>query len=126
MHSVLELLLKEGFITFDDDTNLVEASKAFLGARIIEWIRESAQDPDFELQPYLVALTYYKLGLAEIKFEDDELLYCYTGGDMGELIDEMAETNSQPTGGFCRPSNSKTFQQHPADPTEEPPRYPDD
>jgi hypothetical protein len=126
MHSILELLLKEGFITFSDDTNLVEADKAFLGARIIEWIREHAQDPDFELQPYLVALTYYKLGLAEIKFEDDELLYRYTGGDMGELIDEMAETDSQPTGGFYRPSDFETFRQHPADPAEEPPGYPDD
>jgi len=126
MNSVLELLLREGFITFNDDTNLVEAGKAFLGARIIEWIREHAQDPDFRLQPYLVALTYYRLGLAEIKFEDDELLYRYTGGDIGGLIDEMAETDSQPTGGFYRPSNSKAFEPHPADPTEEPPSYPDD
>ena len=106
MRSVLDLLLKEGFVSYPEDSNLIDAERAFMGARAINWIRNSAQeDEDFQVQPYLVALTYYKLGLADLKFQDNELLYRYTGSSVGGLIDEFAENNSKPLGAFHSPKD---------------------
>ena len=106
MHSIVELLIKEGFVSYPEGTNLVEARRAFTGARAINWIRSAAaDDKNFELQPYLVALTYYKLGLADLKFEDNELLYRYTGSPAGGLIDEFTQGNPEPLGGFHSPKD---------------------
>lgn len=102
MHSVLELLIKEGFIIFRDD-NLVDAERAFFGARAIEWIRKNAPEPGFNLQAYLVALTYYKLGLADMKIEDNELLYRYRGAMIGDTNADFTETIFESNKGFHRP-----------------------
>ena len=103
MKSIQDLLVNEGFITFAEDSNLIQAERAFFGYRAIAWIREKAAKPEFDLQAYLVALTYYKLGLADLKFEDDELLYRYNGYKTGEAIDELSNDNSKPLSEFHRP-----------------------
>ena len=65
MATPYELLISQGFVRFPDgESNIVQAEKAFLGNRAIEWIQKKATEPDFNLQAYLVALTYYKLDLA--------------------------------------------------------------
>jgi hypothetical protein len=111
MSSILELLLKEGFITFEEDSNLVSADRAFFAYRAIEWIRRKAPEPGFNLQAYLVALTYYKLGLAEMRLEEDDLLYRYVGPSVGALIDELPEDDSKPLGGFHRPGEDPPTQE---------------
>ena len=111
MSSILELLLKEGFITFEEDSNLVSADRAFFAHRAIEWIRRKAPEPGFNLQAYLVALTYYKLGLAEMRLEGDDLLYRYVGPSVGALIDELPEDDSKPLSGFHRPGEDPPAQE---------------
>jgi len=102
---ILKILENDGFITRDESSNLIQAEKVFFAVRVIEWIRESSTDPDFNLQSYLVGLTYYKLGLAELKFtEDGDLLYRYTGAQgVGQYVDQMADRNSEQLGEFHRP-----------------------
>jgi len=104
MDSVLKLLIKEGFISLQDD-NLINAERAFFGARAIHWIRQNSTKPGFNLNAYLVALTYYKLGLADMKIEDDELLYRYTGANLGGLADELSEDDTGTDNGFHIPGN---------------------
>ena len=76
--NVLKLLEEEGYIK-DGEDNIVHAEKAFFAARVMRWIRDQVQeDPDFNLPPYLTMLMYYKLGAAELRFEEDsgsDLLY---------------------------------------------------
>ena len=95
MQSIKELLIKEGFITFPENSNLIEASRAFFGHRAVAWIKEKAVEPKFDLHAYIVALTYYKLGMADLKFEDDELLYRYNGHRTGETIDEVGSSQKE-------------------------------
>ena len=103
---VLKLLEKEGYIK-DGEDNLVHAEKAFFAARVMKWIRGKAQtDPDFNLQAYLVALTYYKLDLADLKFEENELLYRYRGVAMEAAHDEYNEDDAKVTSKFHRPSDT--------------------
>jgi hypothetical protein len=103
---ILDILYKDGFILAEEDSNLIRADKAFFAVRVIEWIREHANDPDFNLQAYLVGLTYYKLGLGELKFtEDGDLFYRYIGVQgVGEYVDKMGDRDSEDLGGFHRPS----------------------
>ena len=110
MQSIKELLIKEGFITFPENSNLIEASRAFFGHRAVAWIKEKAIEPKFDLHAYIVALTYYKLGMADLKFEDDELLYRYNGHRTGETIDELSKDNTQPLGEFYRPDEMGSSQ----------------
>ena len=110
MQDIKELLIKEGFITFPEDSNIISAERAFFGYRAVVWIREKATQPKFDLHAYLVALTYYKLGMADLKFEDNELLYRYNGYKTGEAIDELSKDNSQPLGEFRRPDQVASFQ----------------
>ena len=105
MLSVLELLIKEGFVIFRDD-NLVDAERAFFAARAIDWIRKRAPEPGFNLQAYLVALTYYKLGMADMKIENNELLYRYKGVYPGGLTNELSETDSELDSGSHRPDQA--------------------
>jgi hypothetical protein len=102
---ILEILYKDGFISEDDGSNLISASKAFFAMRVIDWIRDHAGDPNFNLESYLVGLTYYKLDLAEMKFtEDGDLLYRYTGPRRTEhYVDQMANRDSEDLGEFYRP-----------------------
>tara|TARA_Y100000310_G_scaffold45614_1_gene42488 strand:- start:34 stop:378 length:345 start_codon:yes stop_codon:yes gene_type:complete len=75
--NVLKLLEEEGYIK-DGEDNIVHAEKAFFAARVMRWIRDQVQeDPDFNLPPYLTMLMYYKMGAAELRFDDDSgrLLY---------------------------------------------------
>jgi len=104
MDSVLRLLITEGFISFQGD-NLINAERAFFGARAIHWIRQNSTKPGFDLNAYLVALTYYKLGLADMKIEDDELLYRYTGANLGEQADELSEDDTGTDIRFHIPGN---------------------
>ena len=74
-------------------------------------IREKAIEPKFDLHAYLVALTYYKLRMADLKLEDGELLYRYNGHKRtGDAIDELSENNSQPLGEFHRPDEIAHYQ----------------
>ena len=111
MQSIKELLIKEEFITFPEDSNTINAERAFFGYRAVAWIREKAIEPKFDLHAYLVALTYYKLGMADLKLEDGELLYRYNGHKRtGDVIDELSENNSQPLGEFHRPDEIAHYQ----------------
>jgi len=111
MQSIKELLIKEEFITFPEDSNIINAERAFFGYRAVAWIREKAIEPKFDLHAYLVALTYYKLGMADLKLEDGELLYRYNGHKRtGDVIDELSENNSQPLGEFHRPDEIAHYQ----------------
>ena len=111
MQSIKELLIKEEFITFPEDSNIINAERAFFGYRAVAWIREKAIEPKFDLHAYLVALTYYKLGMADLKLEDGELLYRYNGHKRtGDAIDELSENNSQPLGEFHRPDEIAHYQ----------------
>lgn len=103
--SILDLLVKEGFIVFPtEDDNLIDAERAFFGYRAIHWIREKArEDKDFNLHSYLVALTYYKLGLADLKIEDNELLYRYRGAATGGSQDESLQSVSGDDQPFHKP-----------------------
>ena len=111
MKSIKRLLIKEEFITFPEDSNIINAERSFFGYRAVAWIREKAIEPKFDLHAYLVALTYYKLGMADLKLEDGELLYRYNGHKRtGDAIDELSENNSQPLGEFHRPDEIAHYQ----------------
>jgi len=104
MSNVYQILMSQGFIRFPcDDENVVHAEKAFFGGRVIEWIRERAKDPDFNLQVYLIALTYFKLDLADLKFKENELLYRYRGINPGGSEDESLQNLSEDDKLFHRP-----------------------
>lgn len=104
MSNVYDLLLSQGFIRFpEEESNVIQADKAFFGSRAIQWIQKRAPDADFNLQAYLVALTYYKLGLADLKFEEDELLYRYRGAVLGGIEGEFSKDNPKVAGEFHRP-----------------------
>jgi hypothetical protein len=102
---ILNLLVKEGFVTFPtEDDNLIDAERAFFGHRAIQWIKKKTkEDKNFNLHSYLVALTYYKLGLADLKIEDNELLYRYRGNITNERADEYSQVNNESFGEFYRP-----------------------
>jgi len=102
--NVYDLLINQGFVLFpDDNDNLISADRAFFAQRVIQWIRSKASDPKFDLQPYLVSLTYYKLGMADLKFDEDELLYRYRGMSLGGVEGEFSEDNPEVVGEFHRP-----------------------
>ena len=107
MATPYEILISQGFVRFPEgESNVVHAEKAFLGSRVIQWIQNKATDPDFNLQAYLVALTYYKLDLADLKFEENELLYRYRGVAMEAAHDEYNEDDAKVTPKFHRPSDT--------------------
>ena len=57
MKSTYDALIQQGFVLFPkEDENLIDAPRAFFGARAIEWIRNEAVKPDFDLQPYVVVV----------------------------------------------------------------------
>ena len=102
--SVYELLISQGFVLFPDDTNnLISANRAFFAQRVIQWIRSRASDPKFDLQSYLVSLSYYKLGLADLKFDEDELLYRYRGISPEGVDGEFSQGTGGTLGPYHRP-----------------------
>lgn len=104
MKSVYTLLVDQGFIHFPEgESNLIQAKRAFFAGRVIEWMRAKGADPDFNLKSYLVALTYYKLDMADLKFEGNELLYRYRGPQLGGLADEFSKDNHRYLGPYHRP-----------------------
>jgi hypothetical protein len=110
--SIYDLLLKQGFIIMPTgDNNLIRADKAFFGYRVMEWVRQKSKEPGFNLQPYLVALTYYKLDMADLKFEENELLYRYKGMQLEGTEHESSQDTNKVSSEFYRPG-------------EEPPRSP--
>lgn len=107
MASVYDILLSQGFVRFPEgDCNVVHAEKAFMGNRALTWVRKKAKDPDFNLQAYLVALTYYKLDLADLKFEENELLYRYRGISLEGIGDEFSKDSDRIFGPFHRPDQT--------------------
>jgi hypothetical protein len=116
MKGVYELLIEQGFVIFPTgESNIIKAERAFFGARAITWIRDRAINPKFDLQAYLVALTYYKLGLADLKFEEDELLYRYRGTSLGGVDGEFSKDNPEIVGGYHRPCEQPPRTQEPFD-----------
>jgi hypothetical protein len=102
--SIYDLLLKQGFIIMPTgDDNLIQADKAFFGYRVVEWVRGKSKEPGFDLQPYLVALTYYKLDMADLKFEENELLYRYRGISLEGVDGEFSQDTNKPLGTYHRP-----------------------
>jgi hypothetical protein len=107
MSSVYDLLINEGFVIFPaGENNLIRAERAFFGGRVIEWIRAKTSEPEFDLQSYLVALTYYKLNLADLKFEENELLYRYRGTSLEGVEGEFSEDDNKTTGSWHRPGEA--------------------
>ncbi len=107
MKSVYTLLVEQGFILFpEDENNLIKAPRAFFAARVVDWMRDKGRDPDFNLQAYLVALTYYKLGMADLKFEENELLYRYRGASLKGVEGEFSQDSTQPLPAFHRPDEA--------------------
>ena len=116
MKSVYDLLVQQGFILFpESDSNLIKAPRAFFAARVVEWMRDKGKDPDFNLQAYLVALTYYKLGMADLKFEENELLYRYRGVTLGGVEGEFSQDSTQPLPAFHRPDEPAPASEGPTD-----------
>ena len=114
--SIYDLLLKQGFIIMPTgDNNLIRADKAFFGYRVIEWVRHKSKEPGFNLQPYLVALTYYKLDMADLKFEENELLYRYRGATLGGVEGEFSQDSTQPLPAFHRPDEPAPASRGPTD-----------
>ena len=117
MISAYTLLVEQGFIHFPEgESNLIQAKRAFFAARVIEWMREKGTDPDFNLQAYLVALTYYKLDLADLKFEENELLYRYRGTNLGGVEGEFSEDGVEAPGEFHRPDEAASTPSKPTHP----------
>ena len=105
--SVYEVLIEQGFVLFpNEQDNLISAPKAFFGIRAIEWIRNEALKPEFDLHAYIVALTYYKLGMADLKFEGNELLYRYRGISFEGADNESNKDNPKITSKFHRPGDT--------------------
>ena len=97
---VLKLLEQEGYIK-DGEDNLVHAEKAFFAARVMRWIRNKVKtEPDFDLQAYLTMLLYYKTGMADLKFseEEDKLLYKMKSPDqeVGDIVNKLIESLDKP------------------------------
>ena len=102
-----EVLISQGFVRFPEgESNIIYAEKAFFGKRVIDWIRSKAKEPKFDLQPYLVALTYYKLDLADLKFEENELLYRYRGATIEGADDEFYKDDLKANAKFHRPGDT--------------------
>ena len=102
--TVYDLLINQGFVLFPSgDDNLISAERAFFAQRVIQWIRSRASDPKFDLQPYLVSLTYYKLGMADLKFDEDELLYRYRGVSLEGVDGEFSQDINRTLGSYHRP-----------------------
>ena len=107
MATPYEILISQGFVRFPTgQSNIVYAEKAFFGKRVIDWIQKKASEPDFKLQTYLVALTYYKLDLADLKFEENELLYRYRGVTIEGADDEFYKDDLRATAKFHRPDQT--------------------
>ena len=107
MPAAYEVLISQGFVRFPEgESNIIHAEKAFVGNRAIEWIHSKAKEPKFNLQPYLVALTYYKLDLADLKFEENELLYRYRGAIIEGADDEFYKDDLKANAKFHRPSDT--------------------
>ena len=102
---VLKLLEQEGYVK-DGEDNLVHAEKAFFAARVMRWIKNKVKtEPDFDLQAYLTMLLYYKTGMADLKFseEEDKLLYKMKspeeemGSVVNQLIKSLSKSPSEPS-----------------------------
>ena len=97
--NVLNLLEEEGYIKEGED-NVIHAEKAFFAARVMNWIRDQVQeDPDFNLPAYLTMLMYYKMGAAELRFEEDSgRLLCKMKPDeeVQKLVDSLAKSSVKP------------------------------
>ena len=107
MATPYEILLSQGFVSFpESDSNIVHAEKAFFGNRVIQWIQKKTLEADFNLQAYLVALTYYKLDLADLKFEENELLYRYRGVRVEGSDDEFYKDDLKANAKFHRPGDT--------------------
>jgi len=119
--SVYDLLISQGFVLFpDDNDNLISADRAFFAQRVIQWIRSKASDPKFDLQPYLVSLTYYKLGMADLKFDEDELLYRYRGVNLEGADGEFSQDTGGTLGPYHRPDQPPPKTEHSSDGPESP------
>ena len=107
---VLKLLEEEGYIKEGED-NIIHAEKAFFAARVMRWIRDQVQeDPDFNLPAYLTMLMYYKIGAAELRFEEDSgrLLYKMKADEeVQKLVDSLAKSSVKPLQTPGKPSGSE-------------------
>tara|TARA_R110002126_G_scaffold65199_1_gene166374 strand:+ start:33 stop:473 length:441 start_codon:yes stop_codon:yes gene_type:complete len=121
--NVLELLEEEGYIKEGED-NVVHAEKAFFAARVMKWIRDKVQtEPDFDLTTYLTMLMYYKTGMADLTFSEneDKILYHLRepDKDVQELIDSLIQstrkTVSEETSNAAREIAEPTNSEDPAD-----------
>ena len=98
--NVIKLLEEEGYIKEGDD-NVIHAEKAFFAARVMRWIHRQVQDdPDFNLPAYLTMLMYYKTGMADLKFSEDEdkLVYRIKNPDkeVNELVKSLIKSAGKP------------------------------
>tara|TARA_Y100000593_G_C4101276_1_gene233372 strand:- start:168 stop:536 length:369 start_codon:yes stop_codon:yes gene_type:complete len=119
--TIYDLLINQGFVLFPiGDDNLISAERAFFAQRAIHWIRSKAKDPKFDLQPYLVALTYYKLGMADLKFDEDELLYRYRGISLEGVDGEFSQDADRTPGSYHRPDQPPPKAEQPSDGPESP------
>ena len=96
---ILKFLYEDGYVVEGKD-NLVHAEKAFFAARIIDWIRHKAEtETDFDLTSYLTILMYYKTGMADLKFSEDEdrILYKMKNNDkeVQELVDSLIKASGK-------------------------------
>lgn len=119
--TVYDLLINQGFVLFPvGDDNLISAERAFFAQRVIEWIRSQTKDPKFDLQAYLVALTYYKLGMADLKFDENELLYRYRGISLEGTDGEFSQDADRTLGEYHRPDQSPSKVEQSSDRPESP------
>ena len=122
--NVLNLLEEEGYIKEGED-NIIHAEKAFFAARVMIWIKNKIRtDPDFDLPTYLTMLMYYKTGMADLRFSEneDKILYQMkdTDKEVQELVDSLIKstrkTISEETSNAAREVAEPTNNEDPADP----------
>jgi hypothetical protein len=84
---IATVLRQDQFVTEQENSNLIEASRAFFAARVIKWIQARCQeDEKFNLPLYLTVLLYYRLGVVDLAFtdRDEQILYKVISTALGD------------------------------------------
>ena len=114
--NVLNLLEEEGYIKEGED-NIIHAEKAFFAARVMRWIRDQIQkDPDFDLPAHLTMLMYYKTGMADLKFSENEDKILYQMKDPDKEVQERVDSLIKSTRKTI-PEKTNSTDDEAADPT---------
>ena len=85
--SIATVIRQDKFITTSEDSNLIQAGKAFFAARVMNWMRDRSQeDENFNLPLYLTVLLYYRMEMIDLAFTEnsEQILYKVISTVLGE------------------------------------------